>query len=129
MYFISESCVFGLEGDSIKNPDSKMRKMGRELFDTSKFNLSQFFFLLRFSVPRLLIWLKVPSMPSHAKKFFCTTMSNVLEYRRKTGFQRKDFVQLLLQLKDKEIVEINSNHVDKVKEKDQEIVTEKIGKL
>ncbi|CAH1392173.1 unnamed protein product [Nezara viridula] len=124
---VIESCAFGLEGDSIKNPNSKMRQVGRDLFDTSKFNLSQFFFLLRFSIPRLLIWLKVPSVPSHAKNFFCTTMSDVLEYRRKTGFQRKDFVQLLLQLKDKEIVEINSNYdVGDEKGKHEETVTEKI---
>ncbi|XP_014272612.1 probable cytochrome P450 6a14 [Halyomorpha halys] len=122
---VIESCVFGLESDSIQNPNSKMRQMGRELFDTSKFNLSQFSFILRFSVPRLLIWLKVPSIPSHAKNFFCSTMNNVLEHRRKTGFQRKDFVQLLLQLKDKEIVEINSNDVGNGKGNEEDNVTEK----
>ncbi|CAH1392177.1 unnamed protein product [Nezara viridula] len=114
------SCAFGLEGDSLTNPDSKLRQMGKDLFDTTSINWSQISFLLKFSVPRLLLWLKVRSLPSGIEKYFCSTVSNVLEHRRKTGIKRRDFVQLLLQLKEKEVVEIDVNDLDEEENEIQE---------
>lgn len=86
--------------------------MGKDLFDATSINWSQIIFLLRFSVPRLLMWLKVRSLPSTIEQYFCTTIGGVLEHRRKTGIKRRDFVQLLLQLKEKEVVEIDINNVN-----------------
>ncbi|XP_066904869.1 probable cytochrome P450 6a14 [Halyomorpha halys] len=106
------SCAFGFETNSLSDPNSQLRQMGRDLFDSTGFNWTQISFLLRFSVPRLLLWLKLRSIPSSVENFFCSTISSVLETRRKTGLKRRDFVQLLLQLKEKEVVEIDTNDVD-----------------
>ncbi|CAH1392175.1 unnamed protein product [Nezara viridula] len=114
------SCAFGLEGDSLKNPNSPMRQMGKDLFDTSSINRTQITFLLRFSVPRLLLWFKVRSLPSAIEEYFCSTISSVLERRRKTGLKRRDFVQLLLQLKEKDVVNIDANDVDEKEDKSQQ---------
>lgn len=82
--------------------------------------------LLRFSIPHILHWLKIKTLTSNVNNFFCNSMQNVLDYRRSTGFQRNDFVQLLLQLKDKGLVELDCKEtVDNFGP--NEINTEKFG--
>ncbi|CAH1392174.1 unnamed protein product [Nezara viridula] len=120
------SCAFGFEADSLTNPDSKLRQIGKGLFDTTTINWTQISFLLKFSFPSLFQWLKVRSLPRDMEKYFCSTIGGVLEHRRKTGIKRRDFVELLLQLKDKEVVKIEGNADEEENESHRNNEIEKI---
>ncbi|CAH1395677.1 unnamed protein product [Nezara viridula] len=105
------SCGFGIEPQCLKNPSSEFRKIGREYFDPNKINMRMLF--LRLSIPRLLMWFKIKTVSAKINNFFLTTTKNILHHRRSTGVVRKDFVQLLLELKEKGTVEIDTTEIEK----------------
>ncbi|CAH1395669.1 unnamed protein product [Nezara viridula] len=104
------SCGFGVEPQALKNPDWIFRDIGREIVDPESINMP--IFLLRFSIPRLLIWFKIKTLTKKLRNFFLSTTKRILHHRRSTGIIRKDFVQLFLELKEKGTVGIDSRNID-----------------
>nr|XP_024216020.1 probable cytochrome P450 6a13 isoform X1 [Halyomorpha halys]XP_024216021.1 probable cytochrome P450 6a13 isoform X1 [Halyomorpha halys] len=105
------SCAFGIEPQCLKDPDSEFRQVGRDFYDPNK--LSMFLLHLRFSIPRIMMWLKIKTISTKIQNYFLTTTKNILQQRRSTGIVRKDFIQLLLELKEKGMVELSSKNVEK----------------
>ncbi|CAH1395678.1 unnamed protein product [Nezara viridula] len=108
---VISSCAYGIEPHCLKNPDSELRKAGRDFFDPDKINM--LITILRFSIPRLLLWFKVKTVSTKINDFFLATTNKILHLRRSTGVVRKDFVQLLLELKEKGTVEIDTTEIEK----------------
>nr|BAN21142.1 cytochromeP450 [Riptortus pedestris] len=104
------STAFGIEPESIVNPDNKFRQMGKKFFKPSYY--IYFLVFLRFSFPKLLMKLKIKTVPEDIDDFFTNLFLDVLEHRRKSGVARKDFIQLLLQLKEKGAVTVDTKEIE-----------------
>jgi cytochrome P450 family 6 len=87
------SCVFGLKCNSMKDPDSEFRSMGRKVVEPSLSN-----------VVRRLLGLLVPILgirvlPWEVTQFFISAVRETIKYREKHNIVRNDFMQQLIQLK------------------------------
>ncbi|KAF6214471.1 hypothetical protein GE061_009214 [Apolygus lucorum] len=115
---VISSCAFGIESNAMGDPDSKMREMGKKFFDP---NLSEMFkFFARFTFPALLALFKIRTTSLELTNFFVGLVKQTMSHRMSTGYVRKDFIQLLLELKQKGYVEVadkdeeqNGNHKEK----------------
>lgn len=95
---IIASCAFGIESNTMKDPDTDFRKYGKLFFEQSFFNgFKQFIFI---TLPSsLLNFLRIKAIRSDVSNFFFNVVNEVVNYRETNNVQRKDFMQLLLQLK------------------------------
>lgn len=91
------SCAFGLECNSLKNPDAEFRKMGRRIFDLSAIEAIKMF--IGFGFPALARLLRLRVFEKNASDFFMNAVKHTVDYREKNNIKRNDFLQLLIQLK------------------------------
>lgn len=100
------SCAFGIDCNSLKNPDSEFRQFGKKIFEPDfKRRIRNWIF---FAIPReILIRLNIKQTSTDIETFFINVVKGTVEYREKNNVQRKDFMQLLLQLKN--LGKINEN--------------------
>lgn len=94
------SCAFGLDCNSLQNDNSEYRHFGKRLFDTQKYRQVMVYLLPE----KLLHALNVKLVDPQVEKFVLDLTRNTIEYREKNNFYRKDFMQLLLQLKNRNSV-------------------------
>ncbi|XP_059618287.1 probable cytochrome P450 6d5 [Phlebotomus argentipes] len=94
---IIASVAFGLETDTIIEPEATFRIMGRKFFDPTLKNL--FRFTCTFILPRFGKMLNVKSVDNDYEAFIFKMVKDTMDYREKNNIIRKDFMQLLLQLK------------------------------
>lgn len=90
--------AFGLEMNSIKDPDAMFRKMGKKIFNSGA-NIQFRLFLLT-SFRNLARKLHMRFLPKDISDFFLSTVRETVEYRQKNDIQRNDVMDLLLKLKD-----------------------------
>ncbi|XP_058813402.1 probable cytochrome P450 6a14 [Topomyia yanbarensis] len=93
------SCAFGLECNTLNNPDSDFLKYGRKVFDQDFSGLAKFVFASLFK--NLARIFKVKLTDEGVEKFFIGLTRETVEYREKNNVQRNDFLNLLLQIKNK----------------------------
>lgn len=91
------SCAFGLECNSLKNPDAEFRKMGRRIFDQTTWEAIKTF--IGMSFPALAATLNLRLFDENASNFFMNAVKETFEYRESKNIKRNDFLQLLIQLK------------------------------
>lgn len=92
------SCAFGLECNSLRDDNSEYRHFGKRLFDTQKYRQIMVYLLPE----KLLHSLNVKLVDPDVEKFIMNLVQNTIEFREKNNFVRKDFMQLLLQLKNRD---------------------------
>ncbi|XP_065091270.1 probable cytochrome P450 6d5 [Ochlerotatus camptorhynchus] len=93
---IIASVAFGIQIDSINNPNEPFRQMGRKVFEPSLRNNMRI--LLTYMVPKLNRLLKL-KIDDDVERFMLGVVRETLEYREQNGITRKDMMQLLLQLR------------------------------
>jgi cytochrome P450 family 6 len=107
------SCAFGINCNSFTDSNSEFRKMGKRVFERTVGEHLQR--RLRQFPPFLRKLLRVRMHPREVINFFMGAVKDVIDYREKNNVVRNDFMQLLIQLKNKGKVEddgdINSEHV------------------
>jgi cytochrome P450 family 6 len=91
------SCRFGLECDSFKDDDSLFRRHGRKIFTSTIFRRVKGSFCMNY--PNLARLLRVRQFPKATSDFFAKVVKDTVEYREKNNHTRKDFLQLLIDLK------------------------------
>jgi cytochrome P450 family 6 len=96
---IISSVGFGVENDCINEPDNMFRKMGLKLFEPSLRN--GFVNSLIFFTPDLITRFKINPFPGDVTDFMFSVVKQTVEYREKNNFQRNDFMNLLIELKNK----------------------------
>ncbi|XP_049830256.1 cytochrome P450 6a2-like [Schistocerca gregaria] len=97
------SCAFGIDIDSQHNPEAEFRQWGRRFFKPS---LRTFLTLsLGLSNPKLRKLLPVPFTPKDVAEYFTRVVNDTVKHREETGVIRKDFLQLMIQLKNKGYVD------------------------
>ncbi|KAG5684477.1 hypothetical protein PVAND_013709 [Polypedilum vanderplanki] len=119
---IISSVAFGIENDCINDRENIFRKMGMRIFQVDfKKAVSQ---VVAFFVPKLFISLKFKQIPKEIDDFFMTIVRQSVDYREKNkDFERKDIMQLLIQLKNEGYVSVDKDE-DKEEEKKEEHQTD-----
>ncbi|XP_049788129.1 cytochrome P450 6k1-like [Schistocerca cancellata] len=91
------SCAFGIDVDSQHNPNAEFRQWGRRFFKPS---LRTFLSLgVALANPKLRTLLPIPLVPKDITEYFTQIVKDTVRHREGTGVIRKDFIQLMVQLK------------------------------
>lgn len=104
---VISSCAFGIESNSIEDPLTEFRTMGKKMLTFGKWKSLKIFFALTFR--NLATFFRVRFNDEDVSDFFINIVKQTIEYREKTGYQRKDFMQLLIDLMKKD-----ENDIDKL---------------
>lgn len=89
--------AFGLDVNSIKNPNTMFRQMGRKVFETTSMRLLKIFFITTFRETSMKLGLRFND--KDVSDFFLSSIRDTVEYREKNDIKRNDFLSLLLQIK------------------------------
>jgi len=99
------SAQFGLDVDTFADPESPFRRFGRRIFEL---NWKNGFRLFAFAVcPSLLKWTGMRTLDPDVEDFFYQMVTQNLELREKNNIVRKDFFQLLVQLRNTGSVQLD----------------------
>lgn len=97
------TCAFGIECNSLNDPNAEFKNMGEKAFKPRYPSLIQFLVVGMKNISRRL-HLKI--MPDDVTEFFLRMVYETVEYREKHNIKRNDFMDILLQLKnDKDSLE------------------------
>ena len=96
---VISSCAFGIQGNCLKNPDAEFRVWGRKFFSPSFRNAMTAF--LNETWPNLMSILKLTPIDPKTGKYFRKMVEDTVNYRERNNFKRNDFMQLLIQIKNK----------------------------
>lgn len=94
------SAAFGIECNSLNDPNTIFRQMGKKIFDTPKLSLFE-----RTIVTLFMPLARLLNISMHHKDvtdFFLTLVRDTVDYREKNNINRNDFMDLLIKLKNKE---------------------------
>ena len=94
---IITSVAFGIEVDTINDPQHVMRQMGVKVFEPNLIAGLRFF--SSFFTPKLSEIFKFKFVNDETEKFFTSIILENVNYREKNGFQHNDLLQTLIQLK------------------------------
>lgn len=94
---IIASVAFGIDVDTISEPNHEFRVNGRKIFASTFLNAIRFF--LKFIAPKLMLILHIKAIPTEVENFMKKLVKQNLEYREENNVIRKDFFQLLIQLR------------------------------
>lgn len=94
------SVAFGLEGNSLKDPNSEFRNYGRMVFRHDLFNNIRL--ALGTAAPALLKIFRITLFSSTATKFFQKVVKDTIAYRESNKVHRKDLIDMLIRLKNNE---------------------------
>lgn len=107
------SIAFGIQIDSINHPNNEFRALGRKITRPSlRIGMKR---LLIIFVPKLVNILKLRFNDQSVDNFIMSLVKENLEYREKNNIVRKDFFQLLIQLRNSGSVQMNDDWESKIK--------------
>lgn len=95
------SCAYGVEANSLENPDGEFRKAGYAIFDRSfwrSLELPAFFML-----PQVMKFFNFLTFSAKGSKFIMSTIVEVMAAREASGNKRNDLIDTLLDLKKADI--------------------------
>lgn len=87
------TCAFGIECNTMKEPNSKFLEMGRKHFEAPRSTLLDTFKMV---APRLARLFGVKEIRPEVSEFFMGVVRDTIDYRLKNGVHRKDFMDLLI---------------------------------
>lgn len=99
------SIGFGIEVDTITQPKHEFRETFRKVFKSSFLNSVRFFG--KFIAPKLLTITRLRTIDKEVEDFVMSVVKQNLEYREQNGVVRKDFFQMLVQLRNSGAVELD----------------------
>ncbi|CAG9802511.1 unnamed protein product [Chironomus riparius] len=104
------SVAFGIDNDCINNPNNDFYKFGVKNFENNfRNNVKQFLFTF---MPRLMSIFKIKFAPEDVNEFFLKIVREIVDYREKNNYNRNDFMDLLIQLKNQGYVPADKDVVD-----------------
>ncbi|KAK4881330.1 hypothetical protein RN001_004649 [Aquatica leii] len=101
------SCAFGLECNTMKNPETEFRQMGRRAFTQTIPDMLRVISI--YLIPRLVKPLGFGVFSRKVTNFFKQVVKDTMDYRENNNVSRKDFLQLLIQLKQKGYLDHDEN--------------------
>ncbi|XP_055697212.1 cytochrome P450 6a9-like [Phlebotomus papatasi] len=91
------NCAFGVECNSLKDPDTEFRRIGKKVFEFTGLEFTRFYFLAVFQELGRMLRMKL--IKADVSEFFLRLLRETTEYREKNNIKRNDFLSLLLQIK------------------------------
>lgn len=91
------TCAFGLDCNSLKDPDAKFREMGKKVFEQPRNNRFKQFLIISFKEAGR--FFNVKTVREDVSEFFMKVVKDTVEYREKNHVKQNDFMDLLLNLK------------------------------
>lgn len=91
------STAFGVECNSMKNPDSEFRRNGKKVFENTPMRMIKMIFMLNFQDLSRAMGLKFSV--AGVTEFFMKLLNDTVKYREENNVKRSDFLQLLMQIK------------------------------
>lgn len=101
------TCAFGLEFNSIENPDSDFLSMVQSFTCQTKFQ--RFRSYLRYVMPQVVKVFKMKVINKKLEAFFTALVKDTVEFRENYDIQRNDFLDMLIQIKTKESISQQNN--------------------
>ncbi|GJQ82005.1 Cyp6a9 [Trypoxylus dichotomus] len=92
--------VFGIDCNSLKDPNTEFRVQSKRIFNASTFEMLKR--LLGFAFPNVMRFFRARALPKDAADFFWKIIAQTAEHRQKNGIRRNDLFQLLLDMTDGE---------------------------
>ncbi|CAD7079486.1 unnamed protein product [Hermetia illucens] len=102
------SCAFGIECNSLKDPNSEFRYYGRKVFEDPKFGTALLLLILQY--PDLARKLHVKLLQNDVSDFFLNTVRETIDYREKNNVKRNDFMNFLIQMKNGQSIDDESSN-------------------
>ncbi|ETN58140.1 cytochrome P450 [Anopheles darlingi] len=93
------TCAFGIECNSLADPDSEFLRYGNKVFQTKLSTMIKFIFIMMYKETAKRLGIK--GTEDDAEAFFMNLVRETVEYREKHNVQRNDFLNLLLEIKNK----------------------------
>jgi cytochrome P450 family 6 len=119
---IISSCAFGIESNSLKNPDAEFRQWGRKLFETSI--KSSTIRTLNSLIPSLVRRLNLRTLDPKISKYFRSMFQDTVNFRERNNIKRNDFMQLLIEMRTRSDLEEKHGYLE---ENDHDSQEEKSG--
>lgn len=94
------TCAFGIECNSLKDPEAEFRQHGRAVFGKPRH--SAYFFALVGGFKNIARKLHVKNTRDDVSKFFMKVVQDTVEYREKNNVNRNDFMDILIKLKNQD---------------------------
>lgn len=91
------TCSFGIECNSLNDPNAEFRRYGREVFEKPRHSLLFFTLLHMFKNVSRMFHLK--TIADDVTAFFMEVVRDTVEHREKNNISRNDFMDLLIKLK------------------------------
>lgn len=97
------SCVFGLECNSLKNPNAEFRIYGDEFLISTLANTAGS--IAGFIMPSLLQFFNFQPTKQNVIDFFLRVLKENIKYREEHNIHRNDFMDMFIKLKNNESIE------------------------
>lgn len=95
------TCAFGIECNSLKDPNAEFRHYGRKIFGAPRNGFLVRAFMNVFENVAKILHLKVTR--DDVSEFFLKVVHDTVDYREKHNINRNDFMDLLIKIKNQEI--------------------------
>lgn len=122
---IISSVGFGLEIDSINKPDEQIREVGRKLFEMTPMNCVRF--LGQLFVPSLFKFLGLKSVDRKVEEFFLPLIKENIQFRETNQIVRKDFIQLMVQLRNMGNIKLTDDWTSEVTGNDKRLTLNEVA--
>lgn len=104
------TCAFGIECNSLKDPNAEFRRHGRDVFEKPRNSTLKNVLISGFMGTSKKLHVK--TIADEVSEFFLGVVRDTIEYREKNNITRNDFMDLLIKIKneetnDKERITIN----------------------
>uniref|UniRef100_A0A2Y9D1N1 Cytochrome P450 n=1 Tax=Anopheles dirus TaxID=7168 RepID=A0A2Y9D1N1_9DIPT len=90
------SCAFGIECNSLHNPNSQFRVMGKRMINLPKLKALKVFFAMMFRKQARALGIRFND--KDVSDFFLSVVRDTIRYREENGVRRDDFMQLLIDM-------------------------------
>uniref|UniRef100_A0A8D8I808 Cytochrome P450 6a9 n=2 Tax=Culex pipiens TaxID=7175 RepID=A0A8D8I808_CULPI len=97
------TCAFGLECNSLHDSDAAFRRMGRKVMEPPPGRL--FVVILAQQFRKIARALRVKTIDTDVSQFFMNAVRETVEYREKNRVERNDFMNLLIKMKNGQVIE------------------------
>lgn len=93
-------CAFGLECNTLRDPNAEFRRIGRKIFAFSYRIMLRI--VLRLINPKLLTIIRVKMMSPDVEAFFFKMLQDTIKYKKSENKHRTDFLQSMIDIQEQE---------------------------
>lgn len=94
------TCAFGIDCNSLKDPKAQFRAMGKKVFENPRHSGFMEYFVVTFKNTARRLHMK--EHHDDVTKFFLNSVRETVELRERENIRRNDFMDLLIEIKNKE---------------------------